>query len=164
MRIGREIVRRWGRYAGVNALGTIVDTSVLWAFSEFVFRGFESRYIIAPIISFECAIVNNFLFSYCWIWKEQVAGNARDMGARFAAYNLTTFLVFLVRLALLASIGSLTGWHPIVCNLIALLGTGVLNFAVQNGAVFSPGFDPQKILHVTARGSVPMVAKQSRFP
>ena len=65
-------------------------------------------------------------------------GTPRDMLARFCVYNIATFLVFLVKLALLAGIGSLTGWHPVVCNLLALMLTGIFNFVVQDEAIFKP--------------------------
>jgi putative flippase GtrA len=145
----KSIAKRSGKYLGVSAFGTVVESFILWFLSESVFRGFESRYIIAPVISFECAVINNFLFSYFWIWKECVGRTAQDLARRFVAYNLATFLVFLIRLALLAGLGSMTGWHPVVCNLIALTTTGVFNFFVQNEGIFRPDFVFQNLSRKT---------------
>jgi putative flippase GtrA len=134
----RTALRRSTKYLRVTALGTVVDTVVLWLLAELVFEGYESRYIVAPVFSFECAVISNFLLSYFWVWRGNVGMTVRDMFSRFAAYNVVTFLVFTLKLGLLASIGSLSGWHPVVCNLIALVATGVLNFSIQNEAIFRP--------------------------
>ncbi len=139
-----SIVRRSGKYVSVTALGTVIETLVLWWCTEFLFATFETRYVVAPIISFECAVINNFLLSYLWIWKESVGNTLHDMIVRFAAYNFATFLVFVVRLGLLAGIGSIAGWHPVFCNLIALMTTGILNFSIQHEIIFRPDFLPGK--------------------
>lgn len=134
----QTLVLRSTKFVRVSALGTLVETVILWVLAELVFVGYEGRYIVAPAISYECAVISNFLLSYFWTWKENVGHTLSDYFKRFTAYNIVTFLVFLVKLALLASIGSMTGWHPVVCNVLALLATGVLNFVVQDSMVFRP--------------------------
>ena len=134
----RTVFRRSTKYVRVTAFGTIIDTLVLWLLVEIVFEGYENQYVIAPALSFECAVISNFLLSYFWVWRENVEMTLRDLFTRFAAYNVVTFLVFAIKLALLASIGGISGWHPVICNVIALAFTGVLNFSIQNEAIFRP--------------------------
>ena len=66
-----ELAKRFPKFVGVNAIGTAVDTAVLWLFSHFVFDGYVGEYVISPIISFECAVLSNYLFSYFGVWRER---------------------------------------------------------------------------------------------
>ena len=50
-------------------LGTGVDTLILWICSTFIFSSYWEVYVLSPIISFEFAVLSNFLCSYFWIWK-----------------------------------------------------------------------------------------------
>ena len=49
--------------------GTGVDTLVLWICSDYLFTSYWGSYVLSPIISFEFAVLSNFLWSYLWIWK-----------------------------------------------------------------------------------------------
>ena len=54
-------------------LGTVVDTLVLWILSRTILDGgYSATYIVAPIISFEMAVMSNFLCSYYWIWTARI--------------------------------------------------------------------------------------------
>lgn len=54
-------------------LGTGVDTLILWICSTFIFSSYWEVYVLSPIISFEFAVLSNFLCSYFWIWKVESA-------------------------------------------------------------------------------------------
>ena len=66
------ILRRVPKFVLGNLIGTLVDTFVLWVFSHFVFDGYVGEVIISPVISFECAVLVNFLLSYHFIWRDRV--------------------------------------------------------------------------------------------
>jgi putative flippase GtrA len=75
------LTKRLPKFIGVNVLGTAVDTIVLWVFSHYILKGYVGEYIISPVISFECAVLSNYIFSYFGIWKER-----RATGTFFKTY------------------------------------------------------------------------------
>ena len=51
-------------------------------------------------------------------------------------YNLTNSTVFLLRLGLLLLVERFTGCDVVVCNLTAMLFSGILNFIIDNLLIF----------------------------
>lgn len=75
----RELAKKAPKFILSNALGTVVDTAVLWLFSEHVFESYFGEYVVSPVISFECAVFVNFLCSWFFIWKDRVVrGNGKS--------------------------------------------------------------------------------------
>lgn len=54
-------------------LGTGVDTLILWICSTFIFSSYWEVYVLSPIISFEFAVLSNFLCSYFGYGKVESA-------------------------------------------------------------------------------------------
>ncbi|MDE5710566.1 MAG: GtrA family protein, partial [Bacteroides sp.] len=67
-------LRTYIEFVVSRLFGTGVDTLVLWVCSKFLFEDYYGIYILSPIISFEFAVMSNFLWSYCWIWKDRLEG------------------------------------------------------------------------------------------
>ncbi|MBO7300801.1 MAG: GtrA family protein [Tidjanibacter sp.] len=121
-----------------RALGTGVDTLVLWFFSHSIFGGgYWTTYILSPIISFEAAVMCNFLCSYFWIWRERITHkNRHTFWGRFVAFNLSSLAGFGIKMLFLLLFERLFGWSVVVCNLGALCISGVLNFLLAERLVF----------------------------
>lgn len=122
-------------------IGTLVDTFVLWILSDHVFTdGFWGEYIVSPVISFQCAVAVNYVISYFFVWKDRTRDGPDASVGRFfrlyLKYNLTNSTVFLLRLGLLLLVERLTGWDVVVCNLTAMLFSGILNFIIDNLLIF----------------------------
>lgn len=136
----RRVLIRYLKFMGTSVVGTIVDTLVLWVLSDFVFtRGYWGEYVISPVISFQCALTANFLISYFYVWKDRtvVSGaSTKRFFKLFFAYNLSGSAVFLLRLGALLIIEKFTGWDVVICNLLAMCVSGVLNFAINNLLIF----------------------------
>ena len=132
-----SLILRFVKFSGSTVVGTVVDTIVLFLLSEWVFTTYAGEFLIAPTISFEAAVLNNFLFGYFWVWTSRVSRTAEDFARRFLVYNLHAGLVFAGKLGLLIVINLLTGLHVVVCNLLALTMSGIVNFLVQDRLVFS---------------------------
>lgn len=136
----RRVLIRYLKFMGTSVVGTIVDTLVLWVLSDFVFtRGYWGEYVISPVISFQCALTANFLISYFYVWKDRtvVSGaSTKRFFKLFFAYNLSGSAVFLLRLGALLIIEKFTGWDVVICNLMAMCVSGVLNFAINNLLIF----------------------------
>ncbi len=131
---------RYLKFMGTSVVGTIVDTLVLWILSDFIFtKGYWGEYVISPVISFQCALTANFLISYFYVWKDRtvVSGaSTKRFFKLYFTYNLSGSAVFLLRLGALLIIEKFTGWDVVICNLLAMCVSGVLNFAINNLLIF----------------------------
>ena len=132
---------RYAKFAGTSAVGSIVDTLVLWLLSDLIFnRGYWGEYIISPLISFQCAVAVNYTISYFYVWKDRTRKRSDASVRRFfrlyGAYNLSSSVVFLFRLGVLLLIERFTGWDVVICNLVAMCFSGIINFAINNLLIF----------------------------
>ena len=132
---------RYAKFAGTSAVGSVVDTLVLWLLSDLVFtKGYWGEYIISPLISFQCAVAVNFTISYFYVWKDRTRkrpdASVRRFFKLFGAYDISASIVFLFRLGVLLLIERFTGWDVVICNLIAMCFSGIINFTVNNLLIF----------------------------
>ena len=136
----RRVLIRYLKFMGTSVVGTIVDTLVLWILSDFIFtKGYWGEYVISPVISFQCALTANFLISYFYVWKDRtvVSGaSTKRFFKLYFTYNLSGSAVFLLRLGALLNIEKITGGDVVICNLLAMCVSGVLNFAINNMVIF----------------------------
>lgn len=132
---------RYAKFAGTSVVGSIVDTLVLWLLSNLIFtRGYWGEYIISPLISFQCAVAVNYMISYFYVWKDRTRKRSDASVRRFfrlyGAYNLSSSVVFLFRLGILLLIERFFGWDVVICNLVAMCFSGIINFAINNLVIF----------------------------
>ena len=132
---------RYAKFAGTSVVGSIVDTLMLWILSDLVFsRGYWGEYIISPLISFQCAVSVNFMISYFYVWKDRTRkrpdASVRRFFRLYGAYNLSSSAVFLFRLGVLLLIERFFGWDVVICNLVAMCFSGIINFAINNLLIF----------------------------
>lgn len=132
----KKTLFKFNKFVITNFTGTLVETFILWLLSNFVFGTYAGKYIAAPTISFEFAVLNNFSFSYFWIWKERVQKRPKDFFRKFLFYNVNCAIIFLLRLGLIIIVERLFRLHVVYCNLIALAITGILNYFVQDKLIF----------------------------
>ena len=131
-------MRSYIQFVLSRLLGTGVDTLVLWLCSHFIFSGnYFGRNILSPMISFEFAVFSNFLCSYYWIWSNRIeTKNASSFIKHFIVFNIAALSGFAIKMLFLLLFEHLFGWDVIVCNLVALLISGVLNFFIEKLIVF----------------------------
>ena len=131
------LIKRLPKFIGVNIIGTVVDTAVLWVFSSYILKGYLGVYILSPIISFECAVLSNFLFSYFGIWKDRAQRhNIKAFAQKYIMYNISSSAVFVFKLGLLLLLEMTFGWDVVICNLVALCISGFANFALGEWVIF----------------------------
>lgn len=117
--------------------GTGVDTLVLWICSHYLFTSYWGSYILSPIISFEFAVMSNFLWSYCWIWSSRIENKSSvTFWKRFFIFNLSSVAGFLIKMLFLLLFERIFGWDVIWCNLTALLISGLFNYFLTDVWVF----------------------------
>ena len=146
------MIRKLLSFFVTSLLGTAVDTAGLWLMSNYVFDGYTGQFIIAPVMSFECAVFTNFLCSYYYIWRGRIN---RDKSKAFLRYYLKYnasctggFLIKMVLLLILERVFRAVGVPSdvnilgimipdvVLCNLMALCISGLFNFSMGEWVVF----------------------------
>jgi putative flippase GtrA len=131
--------RRLFRYLTASILGTAADLFFLWLYTLFV-ESYSATYIIGPVFSFQIAMLINFTASCLWIWPDRIPkGQKHHFWKRFLSYDIAAMMILGVKMILIILLERLTGWGVLLCNLIALTVTGVLNFFIRERLIFSPG-------------------------
>ena len=133
------VLVRYVKFLGASIAGTAVDMLVLWLLSDFVFtKGYWGEYILSPLISFQCAVIVNYTIFYFFVWKDRVASfRSRSFYfRRYLRYNLSCSSVFLLRYGMILLIGKLTGWDVVICSMLAMCVSGIINFLLTNNVVF----------------------------
>ena len=128
------LIKRLPKFIEVNAFGTVVDTAVLWVFSHYILKGYIGEYIISPIISFECAVLSNYIFFYFGVWRER--RTAGTFFRKYILYNISSTLVFLMKLGVILLLERLLRWNVVLCNLAALCLSGMINFFLNELVIF----------------------------
>ena len=132
------LLGRYLRFFVLSLAGTLVDIGVLWLCSTFIFHTYVGTYVVSPIISFECGVVTDFVFYYHFVWHERIVERSpRTFGRHLLKFNLSVASTFLLKMGLLILIERLSGgWHVVVCNIIALVFSGLMNFLLSEVLVF----------------------------
>ncbi len=132
------LLRTYVEFVATRLFGTGIDMLVLWVCSDYLFAdSYWGEYIVSPVISFEFAVMSNFLWSYFWIWSSRIEQKTwGNFWHSFMIFNLSSVVGFLVKMLLLLLTERLFGWDVLLCNITALLVSGVLNFFLADSMVF----------------------------
>ena len=130
-------LHRLAKHSVFNLAGTVVDTLVLWFCAHYLFETYFGKVLLAPLISFECANIVNYLFARRYVWMDRMSGRAKTFSFRhYLAYNASYSGVFLVKTGLLLVVERITRWDVVWCNLAALLLSGIINFILTDRVLF----------------------------
>ena len=125
------------RFVLANSLGTCTDLLVLWLLSHHVFNHYVGQYMVAPLMSFECAVFVNYLSSRHFVWLDRVREYDKHFFWRkYLVYNLSATGAFTVKMGFLLLFERIFGWHVVVCNLSALCISGSINFIMGEWVIF----------------------------
>lgn len=115
--------------------GTVIDTAVLFFLSRYVFKTNFLIYFIAPIISFEFAMFNNFNISYHWVWKDRKSSSLYL--SRLLNYNLLCIVAFGVKMGGLILTMQLFHIDVILCNFVGLSFSFIVNYFGGDKFIFT---------------------------
>ncbi len=134
--LGKTIIRLIS-FSASTLVGTAVDMLVLWLLSDFALTTYMGEYLLSPFISFECAVLANFVVAYFVIWRDRVRQRSWSSFIRhFVGYNLSCTGGFLIKMCFLLLIEHFFAWDVLLCNLVALMFSGLFNFAMNEWVVF----------------------------
>lgn len=132
-----EIISNFPKFVLAEGLGTVVDTAVLWILSHFVFQKYAGEYLIAPFISFECAVFTNYCTAFFYVWGDRIKSRTfKNFLRKYVLYNLSASAVFLIKMVFLLMFELLFGWSVVICNLAALCISGLINFSIGEWVIF----------------------------
>ena len=142
-----ELLLRFAVFSITSGAGTLVDLGVHWWLSaSFLQNRYWWTFWVSPVISFELAVITNFLIAYYFVWRERISQRTtRSFFRHYAGYNATATGVFFVKLLVMQGIHLLMvslGWfqdktyEPALCNLLAMCLSGVLSFVLNEFVVF----------------------------
>ena len=134
-----SLVVRYLKFAASTLAGTAVDMLVLWLFSDAVLpRIYWAEYLLAPAISFEFAVLTNFTIAYFVVWKDRVSHVSIVSFLRhLGGYNLSCISAFLIKMSILLLLERAFHWDVLLCNIVALCFSGLLNFFMYERVIFS---------------------------
>ncbi len=136
MAFGKTIIRLIS-FSASTLVGTAVDMLVLWLLSDFALTSYMGEYLLSPLISFECAVFANFVVAYFVVWRDRVRKRSLESFMRhFVGYNLSCTGGFLIKMCFLLVIEHFFALDVLLCNLIALMFSGLFNFAMNEWVVF----------------------------
>ena len=142
-----ELLLRFAIFSITSGAGTLVDLGGHWWLSASFFPDrYWWSFWVAPVISFEAAVLTNFLIAYFFVWRERISHRStRSFFRHYAGYNATATGVFFVKLLLMQGFHLLLlalGWfqgktyEPVLCNLLALSISGCFSFVLNEFVVF----------------------------
>ena len=129
---------RFLKFIVSRLLGTLADTAILLILTRLVFFSYVGQYVIAPAISFEVAMFQNYTLSYFYIWNKNIPRPAvRDFFIRLIPYNISAIFGFFVKMFFLLLFERIFRWDVVYCNIGALFLSGFMNFFLSEKVVFS---------------------------
>ncbi|MDP8227802.1 MAG: GtrA family protein [Candidatus Celaenobacter polaris] len=131
-----SMFKRFIKFTIRGLIGAVVDTTVLWFLTTYAFTTYFAKYVLAPSISFEVAILVSYVIIYFWIWNHIVLNSFKDFIRRIPKYNAAVLLSFGVKLILLNVIQQIFHFEVLICNLIALFFSGFINFFTNEKIIF----------------------------
>ncbi len=133
----RTTLIRLVSFSASTLVGTGVDMLVLWLLSDYALTTYMGEYLLSPLISFECAVLANFIVAYFVVWRDRIRKRStRSFFRHFVGYNLSCTAGFLVKMCFLLLIEHFFAWDVLLCNLTALVFSGLFNFAMNEWVVF----------------------------
>jgi len=147
-----ELLLKFAIFSITSGVGTLVDLGVHWWLSaKFYTDSYLWCFWLSPIISFELAVLTNFLIAYYYVWRERISERTtRSFFRHFAGYNATAAGVFFIKLLVMQGFHLLfvafdwfqdTNNEPVLCNLLALCVSGCFSFVLNEFVVFK---EPEK--------------------
>ena len=128
-----------GKYACATSLGALVEMAVLWFLAHVAFKStqFAGKDSLSILIASEIAILVNFTTAYFFIWKDRITKrSARSYFRHYLAFALTANILMVLKVALALIFKDLFRWDVVICDFVALLISGTVNFILNEMVIF----------------------------
>jgi len=109
------------KFALVGVSGVVVNLAV---YSFLILLG--NHYLIAAVLSFICAVTNNFFWNFLWTFKGRAVNISVER--KYLSFFLISLLNFGLNICLLQELVTALGMNKIIAQLIAIGIVSCLNF------------------------------------
>ena len=124
-KLTRVEIRRFVTFGIVGAIGTVINTAILYALTTFA----GLYYLIASAIAIEVAIISNFVGNYYITFK---GSNKTPWTKKFISFQLVSMLTIAASLLILWLLTNRFGLHYlIVLNLVTIFIVFTANFILN---------------------------------
>jgi len=120
-RISESFIPQITKFMIVGAIGTIINLSILFIFTEF----FNFYYIYSAIIAFFTSVINNYILNKLWTFQEKIQ---ERIISKYIKYTLICLISLIVNLFILFILVEFYGIWYILSELIAIMGSFLVNF------------------------------------
>ncbi len=119
--LSKSKITEFIRYCIVGAIGTLVNLSILYFFTEVL----SFYYLISAIIAFFFSVINNYVLNKVWTFKEKIQELIVRKYFKFITLSLISMTVNVSILFFLVEFFNI--WY-IFAEMIAILGAFLINF------------------------------------
>ena len=143
-----------GKYACATSFGALVEMAVLWFLAHVVFKSthFAGKDSLSIIIASEIAILVNFTTAYFIVWRDRIIRRSpRSYFRHYLAFALTANILLVLKVALALLFKDLFRWDVVICDFVALLISGTVNFVINEMVIFKnrkqllQKYDPEEV-------------------
>jgi dolichol-phosphate mannosyltransferase len=125
-------LRHFFGFAAVGALGTIVNTIILFILHEYV----GLYYLAASIFAIEISIIHNFLLNEYFVFGAHQLYRVRSRYMRFLRFNIACAGGVVINLVILAALVEIFYVWYIIANIIAIGIAFISNFVLSKSGVW----------------------------
>ena len=130
-------MRRFLKFTAASLIGGSVDMLSVWLLSTYVFNGYWGDVVLTPMISFEFAVLVGFIVNRKFVWNDRVdQGDIDSFWKSLAAFNMSNITILALRMVLVMVLEGMTDVNLVICNLIARMLAGVLNYVITDRLIF----------------------------
>jgi putative flippase GtrA len=133
----KTLTIRFSKFGVVGAIGYVVDNSIFFSLSRMIENLFALTFII-PLVSYEIAMFNNYVWSFYWVWRDRREKNEYFM-RKLLYYNGTTFVPFIFRMLVYVQLFRFLRIDGIFSNMIAIVVGMLFNFFICEKFIFRKG-------------------------
>ena len=143
-----------GKYACATSFGALVEMAVLWFLAHVAFKSahFYGKDSLSILIASEIAILVNFTTAYFFVWKDRITRRSpRSYFRHYLAFALTANILLVLKVALALLFKDIFRWDVVICDFIALLISGTVNFVLNEMVIFKDRkqllqkYDPEEV-------------------
>ena len=143
-----------GKYAYATSLGAVVEMAILWLLAHVIFKNtsFSGKDSLSILIASEIAILVNFTTAYFFVWRDRITKrSARSYFRHYLAFALTANILMVLKVALALFFKDLFRWDVVICDFVALIISGTVNFVLNEMVIFKDRkqllqkYDPEEV-------------------
>ncbi len=128
-----------GKYACATSFGAVVEMAILWLLAHVIFKNtsFSGKDSLSILIASEIAILVNFTTAYFFVWKDRIIKRSgRSYFRHYLAFALTANILMVLKVALALFFKDLFRWDVVICDFVALIISGTVNFVINEMVIF----------------------------